>query len=115
MEKLTNYIKESILCESNDPVKDFMKKHQKQLEVFHKETIKDKYAIFNGILTVEDKNIDVQLYGTFIDRSFDRKPSVYQVCFRDDNSVLIEKRTLSLKDIINALSEYIEDKVEALK
>lgn len=110
MKNLTEYLNKSINESSvnNNVIDIFIKTYQKQLESFQKETIKDKYAIFSESLDVDGEEVNVVLCGTWIDNSFARKPSVYQIYVRETNKVLYEGRTLSVKNVIDAVEKYIK-------
>lgn len=110
MKNLTEYLNKSINESSvnNNVIDIFIKTYQKQLESFQKETIKDKYAIFSESLDVDGEEVNVVLCGTWIDNSFARKPSVYQIYVRETNKVLYEGRTLSVKNVIDAVEKYLK-------
>jgi hypothetical protein len=110
MNNLTEYLNKSINESSvnNNVIDIFIKTYQKQLESFQKETIKDKYAIFSESLDVDGEEVNVVLCGTWIDNSFARKPSVYQIYVRETNKVLYEGRTLSVKNVIDAVEKYLK-------
>ena len=107
---LNDRLNESLINEqvNTNDINKFIRTYQKQLESFQKETIKDKYAIFRGYLDVDGKEMDVVLCGSWIDNSFARKPSVYQIYVRENNFVLYEGRTLSVKNVIDAVEKYIK-------
>lgn len=107
---LNDRLNESLINEkvNTNDINEFIRTYQKQLETFQKETIKDKYAIFSESLDVDGEELDVTLCGTWIDNSFARKPSVYQIYVRETNMVLYEGRTLSVKNVIDAVEKYLK-------
>ena len=97
-----------------EAVDKYINDYTKQLEQFQKTLLKDKYEIFRSSITVNGEDVDVVVCGSYIDRSFDRKPNVRRLYMRKNDDVIYEGRTLSVNDIIKSLKAYLLKNIDKL-
>ena len=105
MKSINDFLNESV---QDGDVNKIIASNLKDIESFHRDTIKKKYAILNIDLPNGDR---VQLCGT---QAMDINPrkNVYELYDRNDTKlILYSGKTLSVKNITDVLVKLIKTKI----
>lgn len=106
MKSLKDIINESL---NNDMASKFISSYRKEIEAFHKETIKDKYAVLNKDFDYKGKNYNVNIYASNVQ---DMSKSWYEINDRNTNKTLVvcrPRQGITVKNIEDAIIKYFEN------